>query len=211
MIAVLLGLLGPTADPPLVPSADDARGDLRRELLKPEYYQDNLMQRILDWIARRLQDGADYAVNVPPLQAAAGMLIAVLLIGGIVWLLTRLRMQRRTTKDKERSVLTDEVITAAQLRKRAEDALAQGRFSEALVDAFRALAVRQVERGRLEDNPGTTAHEVAVALAGEYPHQRPRVDESARLFDAVLYGDRVATREQAADVLGLDRELASVR
>ena len=80
-----------------------------------------------------------------------------------------------------------------------------------MVDAYRALAVRQVERGRLDDTPGATAHEVARALAAEYPHQRPRVDASAALFDAVLYGDRPASRDQAAGVLALDDELATVR
>ena len=36
---------------------------------------------------------------------------------------------------------------------------------------------------------------------------RDRVRASARLFDAVLYGDRPATREQARRVLALDDDL----
>ena len=102
----------------------------------------------------------------------------------------------------------DGTVTAAQLRARAEAALAEGRYAPALVDGFRALAVRQVERGRLEDLPGATAHEVAAALATAYPEQRVRVDGSALLFDEVLYGDRPATRDQATGVLALDDELA---
>ena len=73
-------------------------------------------------------------------------------------------------------MLTDEAITAAELRARAEAALAEGRHEDALVDGFRALAVRQVERGRLDDTPGATAHEVAGVLAREYPDRGPRVD-----------------------------------
>ena len=96
-------------------------------------------------------------------------------------------------------------MSAAELRARADAALAEGRHGDALVDGFRALAARQVERGRLDDLPGATAHEVADALGAAYPAQRGRVDGSAALFDRVLYGDRPASREQATGVLGARR------
>ena len=89
-------------------------------------------------------------------------------------------------------MLTEEVVTAAELRARAERALAEGRFADALVDAFRAVAVRQVERGRIDDLPGATAHEVAGALAEAFPEQRADLDRCAALFDLVLYGGRPA-------------------
>ena len=80
-------------------------------------------------------------------------------------------------------------------------------YADALVDAFRAVAVRQVERGRIDDLPGATAHEVAVALAEVFPEQGADVHRCAGLFDLVLYGGRPATRDQAVDVLGLDDRL----
>ena len=92
-----------------------------------------------------------------------------------------------------------------------EAALADGRPEEALVDGFRALAVRQVERGRLDDSPGATAHEVALLLATEFPQHGAAVGDNALLFDLVLYGDRPATPEQATGVLILDDELAGAR
>ena len=64
------------------------------------------------------------------------------------------------------AVLTEEVVTADELRARAEAALEAGRFEEAVVEGFRAVAVRQVERGRLSDTPGATAHEVAEPSRG---------------------------------------------
>ena len=75
------------------------------------------------------------------------------------------------------------------------------------MDAFRAVAVRQVERHRIDDLPGATAHEVAVALAEVFPEQGADVHRCAGLFDLVLYGGRAATRAQAVDVLGLDDRL----
>lgn len=197
-------------DPPLNPSGDDARSALRRELIKPDYYEGNPIQRLLDWLQRTLGKGVDAAVDVPPLQTFAAMAIGVLLVGALIWLASRARASARAPRDTQ-GVLTDEEITAAGLRARAEAALADGRYEEAVLNGFRALAARQVERGRLDDAPGATAHEVAGVLAREFPDRRPRVDRSAALFDSVLYGDRPATREQALDVLALDDDLAVLR
>jgi hypothetical protein len=197
-------------DPPLDPSPEEAESLVRRELLKPDYHDQNVLQRILSWIDRQVSRGLDAASGTPPLSAFAAMVVLVLLVGALAWLLTRARATARTERG-QRSVLTDEVVSAAELRARAERAMAEERYEDAVIDAYRALAVRQVERGRLDDAPGATAHEVARALAAEYPHQRPRVDASAALFDAVLYGARRASRDQAAGVLALDDELAGVR
>lgn len=215
----MIALLGPgpgnplallLLDPPLDPSPEEAESLLRRELLRPEYHDQNLLQRILTWLDRQVDRGLDAASGTPPLSAFAAMLVLVLLVGALVWLVTRARVTARTDLGR-RAVLTDEVVSAAELRARAERAFAEQRYADAVVDAYRALAVRQVERGRLDDAPGATAHEVARALAAQYPHQQPGVDASAALFDAVLYGGRPASRDQAAGVLALDDELATVR
>jgi len=102
-------------------------------------------------------------------------------------------------------------VTADELRTRAEAAFAEERYADALVDAYRAAALRQIERGRVDDVPGATAHEVAVALADAFPEQATDVHRCAGLFDLVLYGGRPATLEQARDVLGLDDRLGARR
>lgn len=196
--------------PPLDPSPDDARSWLRRELLQPEYHQQNLVERLLTWIERQVGRGLTAAADAPPVSALAAMVVLVLLVGGLGWLLGRARRTARV-RTRDRAVLTEEVLTAGQLRARAEAALDAGRAEEALVDAFRALAVRQVERGHVDDAPGATAHEVAGALAASYPSERERVQAAAALFDAVLYGDRPATVAQARDVLALDDRLGVPR
>ena len=136
------------------------------------------------------------------------MLVGLLLVVALGWLASRARRSRRAPVER-RAVLADEQVTAAQLRARAEQALADGRPSDALVDAFRAVALRQVERDRIDDVPGATAHEVAVVLAEVFPGQATDVHRCASLFDLVLYGGRVATRDQAVDVLGLDERLGA--
>ncbi|WP_134766940.1 DUF4129 domain-containing protein [Nocardioides sp. 1609] len=207
----LAGLAGRAADPPLDPSADEARRLLQAELAKPDYYDDDLLQRLLDWIDRRVDGAIDGASSMPPLTWFAITVLVVGLVGGVGLLLARARGTARHAPDRVGAVLTDEVATAAELRGRAERALAEGRYADAVVDGFRALARRQVERGRLDDSPGITAHEVAAALASTYPDRRDRTAAGADLFDAVRYGERPATRDQAVAVLDLDRELAGTR
>ena len=199
-----------TAEPPLDPSGDEARSLLRRELVHPDYHERNVFEQVLTWLDRLVNNAIDGASKAPPLSTFAAI-VAFLLLGlALAWLLSR---ARRTPRAARRSgpVVEDVTVTAAQLRSAAERALAEGRNAEALVDGFRALTVRQVERGWLDDRPGATAHEVAGALASTYPDQRGRVSGSAAVFDAVRYGDRPATRDQAAEVLALDDALAGRR
>ena len=193
-------------DPPLTPGGDEARSLLRRELLHPEYQQENLILRLIDWLSRLLDRGLSEARALPPLTTFAAMLVGLLLVAAVAWLVTRARRARRAPH-AGRAVLTEEHVTAAELRARAERALAEERYADALVDAFRAVALRQVERDRIDDLPGATAHEVAIALAEAFPSQATDVHRCAALFDLVLYGGRSATRDQAVDVLGLDDRL----
>lgn len=196
-------------EPPLTPSADDARSALRRELLHPDYHRDNLLQRLVDWLQRVLDRGLDAARGAPPLTTFAAMVVALLLLVAVVWLVGRARRTPHALRSAG-SVLTGESVTAAELRTRAEHARHEERFGDAVVDGFRALALRQVERDRIEDLPGATAREVAAALAEVFPAAADDVRRSAGLFDLVLYGGRPATRAQATEVLELDDRLASI-
>lgn len=193
-------------DPPLDPSGDEARSELRRELVRPEYHETNPVERLLRWLDRVIQDSVGAAGDAPPLVVLAGSLVLIALGLGVGLLVARTRRTARSRADRA-PALGDERVSADALRSRAERALAEGRHDDALVDAFRAVAVRQVERGRVEDRPQATAHELAGALGTGFPAQRHRIDRAADLFDAVLYGDHPATREQAADVLALDADL----
>ena len=193
---------------PLQPTPGEARDLLRRELVKPEYHDDNLVQRVLDWIGRRIGSTVASASGTPPLTWLAATAIAVGLALGLIYLVSRARRTERRRSERE-ALLTDEVISAAALRERAGRALAEGRYVDAVVDGFRALALAQSERGRLDDAPGATAHEVAGALGAAFPDQRNAVAASADVFDAVRYGERPATYEQAAAILAIDDALRS--
>jgi hypothetical protein len=196
--------------PPLQPSGDEGRRLLREELLHSEYHRQHVLQRILDWIMRRLEAGVGAASGTDWVAALVTMLVGAFLLVGLVLLLSRVRRDRQR-REHARPVLAEDRPSSGELRRRAEAALADGRHSEAVVEAFRALAVRQVERGRLADQPGTTAHEVAASLATSYPDHGERVGRGADLFDATLYGDRPASPEEVTTLLELDDALAGAR
>lgn len=194
-------------EPPLDPSGDEARSLFERELVRPEYHDRDLFQQLLDWLDRFVNGTIDAASDAPPLSTFAAMVAFLLLATGLGLLLSRARRTARVARGRS-AVLTDETVTARELRERAERALAEGRNVDAVVDGFRAIAVRQVERGLLDDLPGATAHEVAVAVGAAHPGQRQQVDSTAALFDSVRYGDRPASAAQAVGVLELDDALA---
>ncbi len=205
--SLAVALVAAGAEPPLDLSPDDARSLLRRELVRPEYHDRDVLQQILDGIGRLVDGAVDAASGTPPLSTFAAMVAFLLLALALGWLLSRARRTARAAQD--RAVLPmDRTVRATELRDRAERALGEGRFEEAVVEGFRALAVRQVERGALEDRPGATAHEVAAALGGVHIRHRQQVDRAATLFDGVRYGDRPATADQAHEVLALDDSLA---
>lgn len=198
------------AEPPLVPTPDEGRSLLRRELLDPAYREDDLLGRLLDWARRAILRTLDAASSAPPLTTFFAMLVGLLLVLALVWVVTRTRADHAVRRAGDAAV-PDAAVSADEWRARAEAAYSSGDHGTALVDGFRALAVRQVECGHLDDAPGATAHELAVALGTLHPGRADRVEDGARLFDLVLYGDRAATAEQARSVLDLDDELAGVR
>jgi hypothetical protein len=197
-------------DTPLVPSPGRGRSLLRHELLHPQYHDANPVQQVRHWLVRALRNVLHTASGTSPLGTFGVLVVFAALLLLVILLLSRARRSTRR-HEVEGAVLTREQVTAAQLRARAAEALAAGRAGDAVVDGFRALTLRQIERGRLDDQPGATAHEVAGSLGTTYAGQRGRIDGSAALFDLVLYGDRPATADQAQEILALDDELAVSR
>jgi hypothetical protein len=189
--------------PPLEPSGAEGRSLLRAELLKKEYHDQHLWQRLLAWLGRLFDRSVGAASGSSPATVFLTMLLAALLVVGLLLLLTRLRRDHRV-RTRAESVLPDDRPSASVLRRRAEEALREERYDDAVLDAFRAVTARQIEHGALDDQPGLTAHEVSLGLAAAHPPLADAVRLGADLFDATMYGHRPATREDAVRVLALD-------
>ena len=109
-------------DPPLDPSGDEARRLLQRELVHPDYHDRSLVGEVLDWVGRLVDGTIDSARGAPPLSTFFAMLAFLLLALALGWLATRARGSARATRDRA-VVRPDEVVSAAELRRRAEQAL----------------------------------------------------------------------------------------
>lgn len=196
---------------PLDPGGDDARRQLRRELVRPEYNRTDPVQRLLDWLGRLIDRSVDAASGAPSAATAVTVLVVLLLIAAAITLAARTRRSARERREVVDAGVLGSTLTAAELRERAERSLTAGDAGSALLDGFRAAATRQVERGRITEAPQATALEVARSLGALSPAHADDALRAGTWFDEVLYGDRPATDAQARAVLDLDTALAAER
>jgi len=200
-----------TAD--LDPGADEARQWVADELAKDEYHDGrSILERVMQWIAERVRDLQDAqhqgpGVGLPPIVTA---LLVVLLLAAVVWVLTKVRVEQRTLKDRT-PVLGDSVLSSEQFRSRGEQAFGEGRWGDAVLDYTRAIARSADDRTLLTDAPGLTAREIGVQLTEVFPAHAGRVIGSTDLFDAVLYGRLEANRQDAELVRSTDEALKRSR
>ena len=198
---LLLAGLSPYPPTALRPDPGPARDLLTRELSRPEY-QPSLLERVLGWIG----DLVDALLTSAGQASVPGVVTAVLVVvvlALVVGLTARLRHEG-STGEPPPALLGAGPADPERHRARARSALEGGRPDEALVEAFRALAVRSVRRALVEDRPGTTAHELAALLVAAFPSRADDLRAAADRFDDVFYGGRDAAAADAEAVLGLD-------
>jgi Domain of unknown function (DUF4129) len=105
----------------------------------------------------------------------------------------------------------DGLMSADEHRRASLAALGSGDDAAALVEAFRAIAARAVQRGVLEERPGRTAHELTLGLSPFFPDHAQPMAEASTMFDLVFYGHLPATAADARSVLELDEALRVAR
>jgi len=180
------------------------------ELSKPEYHQQGLLDRFAGWLQGLWDELALAAAGAGELSSFVAVTLALLVVALALVVVPRIR-RTPVVRSESGGVLQDRRATAEQLRSRAQAAFSEGRHSDAVVEAMRALARRMVDRGVLEETPGSTAHEIAVAVAGAFPAERSRLLAAAEVFDAVQYGGSTASQEQAASLLAVYDDLRLAR
>lgn len=196
----------------LDPSADQARQWLSDELARGEYHDTrSLFQRLIDWLLERLADlqstQGTGGASFPPIVITV---VVVLIAVGIAFLLTRIRVESKAVAERT-TLLGDSVLTADQLRREAERALADNRFGDAVLAWTRAIARDAESRTLLPDAPSMTAHEVGNALAAAFPAQATEIGRTIDRFDAVAYGGARATREDAVTARSTDSALRAAK
>jgi hypothetical protein len=195
-------------DPPLDPTSSQARQWLEDELRKGIYReQKGMIERFLDWLNQLLSGTPGGGLAAWTVWIVLAVIVAVVALV----VLRSVRAERRMTGPRHEGVLDGPVRTAAEHRSAATRALEAGDADTALLEAYRALARSAIERTLLDDLPGRTPHEVAVALGPVFPASAAALATAADAFDAVRYGRRAARPESARDVIALDAALARTR
>jgi hypothetical protein len=197
----------------LDPSNGEARQWLEAELAKAAY-QDHRdpLTRLLDAVERFFSELLASGIGASrPLPALAAGLVTALLLGLVLFSLRYVRRSHRLQNRGPERVLGGERLTGAQFRARAERALGEGRYADAVLDGVRALAQGAIERTVLDDIPSLTAHEIADRLGVAFPSHVSELGWAAGRFDEVAYGSDPATRDDAKRVLQLESALARTR
>lgn len=181
-----------------------------REELSGSDYRDPWLESAVRWVLdviRRLLDGIGLLTGLSPVVT---VLLALVVVALLAWALPRVRRES-TVSAAAGAVLNDTTTAPRHYRDRAAKATREGRYDEAVLDGFRAIAKEMSDRALLADAPGRTAHEISVALASPFPDHAARLAEAANLFDSVRYGRARATASQAIGVQQLDASLVSTR
>lgn len=194
------------AGPPLTPGRDEAREWVRSEL-DPD--GPGPLTRFLRWLADLLPEGSGGGDWAQALQALA--VVALLVVVAVLVVRFGAVGGRRVTDGRGGAVLDDTDVTADEHRRAAEAAAHAGRWDEAVVERFRALARALQDRGLVPPLPGLTADEVAAAAAARLPDLSARLHRAASLFDEVRYGGAAAGASDDAELKDLDDAVARAR
>ena len=213
MVPALLAVLaGVVTEVPVDPDAETARRWAEQELADPIYHRgESLLQVVLRWIQEQLA-AAQNALSTMDGRSAALVLGSVVIVGVVVTLLVvgPVRRSRRSQRSSV-EVFVDDNRTAAELRRSADTLAAAGRWSEAVLDRFRAILRSLEKRAVVDERPGRTAHEAAVQAAAVLPPCAADLHRASRMFDDVCYGDVEARRDDDAWLRQVDDAVQNTR
>jgi hypothetical protein len=189
---------------------DAAHDAAQRELSKPIYPKENLIERLYDWINDFLDRLIEKGSNVP----GAWLTVAVLLTLLAVAVIVAIRIARRTMKTNRKSdfqLFGAAEMSAAEHRASAERFAAEGDWASAIRHRLRAVARQLEEDGVLNTVPGRTANELARDAARFLPELTSQLADAAASFNDVTYGDRPGTEPAYRNVAEIDERIRSRR
>ena len=198
---------------PLDPSREQAQDWARRELSDPAYAKarPGWVERLVRWVIERLND-LQVPDTLAPGRSLGAVLLVVLVAVAVAVALNRTGLLRRGARVAAPGAVLDGVPrTAAEHRRLADEAAAEGRFDVAVRERFRAVARSLEERVVLDERPGRTADEMAAEAGRPLPTTADALRSAAQVFDDVWYGGRSATAAHDAQLRELDRAVNAAK
>lgn len=191
----------------LFPDPETAREWLGRELARPEY-QEPFLERLSRWFSELVEAVRDATASGGGLSPVVALILLALLVAGVAVALSRLRANPNQQPPGQ-ALFLETPETPEEHRRRANAALRQERWGEAVIESVRALATGLVERDLMAEQPGVTAHEITGRASELFPDHRRRLDTMSAVFDETRYGERPADEARARDIVELEAELGS--
>jgi Domain of unknown function (DUF4129) len=202
------------AVPPLTPDGEEGRRWAEEELADPIY--DAAQPTAIDRIARAVGDFFESLFQTElsgewgPWAALVAAIVIVVVIGAafLVW-----GIPRSTGRVRSGAELlgAGEQRSAAELRQDAAALASQGRWDDAVVQRFRALARGLLERGAVDTPPGATVHAFARASARAFPAHANALESAAAAFDDVRYLRRPGSEELYLRIATVDDTVSAAR
>lgn len=192
------------------PEPDQAREWASEELAGTGYGRSPI-ERFFAWVADQFARlFTTDAGGGPGLPNAPAIVLLVALVALIVAVILRMRREPRATQSEEDAgdpLFTEGMASAAEYRRRADDALAAGDTSRAVLEGFRAAAAGAVERGVVDRASDRTSGEFGAALAAAFPGESDEAAAAARRFDEVRYGGLTPSLHQTRAVLAFEERV----
>lgn len=189
---------------------EEARRRAVEELIKPEYQQESLLERVI----RLIREFFDQLLGNAPGGVPGGVIalvIVVVIVGSLIALIAW-QGRRATRGGRAGEALLGAVErTPDEHRAEAERLAAESRWAEAIRERLRAVARDLEHRAVVTPQPGRTADELAEAAGRELPAHAARLASAVRLFDEVTYGAVPGTAEGYQEMAALDETLRTAK
>ncbi|MEJ3655978.1 DUF4129 domain-containing protein [Actinomycetes bacterium KLBMP 9759] len=205
-------MIGIPFEVPVDLGRDEARELAERELQNPDYAAalPSLPQRILQWIAERIDDLLSGAASVAPGGYGGLAVFAVLVVLAVIAIRLRVGRIGRTTS-ADGALFGTTIRSAADHRTAADAHAAAGAWAEAVRERLRAIVRGLEERDLLDARAGRTADEAAAEAGRILPDCAPGLRSAAVVFDDVWYGGRQASPAMDAQLRALDEQVRQAR
>jgi Domain of unknown function (DUF4129) len=180
----------------------EAREEARQILEEDRFHETDLprpLRRPLEWLGEQLDPVGDLFVTivdaVPGGSSAIWLVLATaVLVAAIFFALSLVRRRGPAARRGPARTSAEQTVDAATLEHEADAAEQAGDLERALRLRFRAGILRLVERRQVEDPALVTTGSLVRRLRSE------AFAAGARAFDEVVYGRRVATRDDVRKV-----------
>jgi hypothetical protein len=180
----------------------------RQELAKGIYSHESFWQ----WLLGKLDRFYALLAGAVPGGWWATVSIATIAVVIVVVVLARVGPVGRSRRQATPTLLGGaSPMTAREHRDLARQHAADNDYSNATIEAVRAIAAELEERGVLVPGPARTADELAGEAGRLFPGQAADLAAVAVLFDDVYYGERAGTPGGFARVERLDGALTRAK